>query len=66
MLRVKLGGWPSIQRALPVSDNMLWLAVSGRAEVSATLAYRVAKLIDAPISVVLTGTAPPKHRLRPI
>ena len=59
MLRVKLGGWPSVQRALPVSNNTLWLAVSGRAEVSATLAFRVAKFIDAPISAVLTGTALP-------
>jgi hypothetical protein len=33
--------------------------VSGRAEVSATLAFRVAKLIDAPISAVVMGTALP-------
>ena len=57
MLRVKLGGWLSVQPALPVSDDTLWLAVSGRSEVSATLAFRVAKFIDAPISAVLTGTA---------
>ena len=59
MLRVKLGGWPSVQRALPVSDNALWSAMSGRTEVSATLAFRVAKFIDAPISAVLTGAAIP-------
>ena len=64
MLRVKLGGWPSVQRALPVSNNTLWLAVSGRAEVSATLAFRVAKFIDAPISQVLIGEALPSGTCR--
>jgi hypothetical protein len=59
MLRVKLGGWRAVQRALPMSDNVLWQAVSGRTEVSATLAFRVARLLDAPISAVLTGTAIP-------
>ena len=64
MLRVKLGGWPSVQRALPMSGNALWYAVSGRAEVSATLAFRVARLLDAPISAVLTGTALPQGTCR--
>jgi hypothetical protein len=59
MLRVKLGGWPSVQRALPMSGNSLWHAVSGRTEVSATLAFRVARLLDASISQVLTGQALP-------
>jgi len=59
MLCVKLGGWRAVQHALPVSDNVLWQAVSIRTQVSATLAFRVTKFLDAPISAVLTGTALP-------
>jgi hypothetical protein len=64
MLRVKLGGWRAVQHALPMSDNVLWQAVSGRTEVSATLAFRAARLLDAPISAVLTGTALPPGTCR--
>lgn len=64
MLRAKLGGWRAVQLALPISDNVLWQAVSGRTEVSATLAFRVAKFIDAPISAVLTGAAIPPGTCR--
>jgi len=50
MLRVKLGTWRSVQHALPPSCNSLWEVTSGRVEVSATIAFRVARLLDASIS----------------
>lgn len=64
MLRAKLGGWASVGRALPLSYSSLWEVTSGRAEVSATIAFRVARMVDATISQVLTGQALPPGTCR--
>ena len=64
MLRVKLGSWRAVQHALPLSYSSLWEVTSGRAEVSATIAFRVARLLDASISQVLTGQALPPGTCR--
>ena len=52
--------WP----ALPLSYSSLWEVTSGRAEVSATIAFRIARHLDATISQVLTGQALPPGACR--
>jgi hypothetical protein len=64
VLRVQLGTWTSVRRALPLSHSTLAEVMSGRTEVTATIAFRVAKAFDAPISAVLTGQALPPGTCR--
>jgi hypothetical protein len=64
MLRVKLGGWKAVGLALPLSYSSLWEVTSGRAEVSATIAFRVAKVLDVSLHHVLTGEALPPGTCR--
>ena len=59
VLRAKLGGWHGVEKALPISHATMCNVIAGRAEVSASLAFRVAKAFDAPIGEVLTGKALP-------
>ena len=60
MLHVKLGGnWQYVERALPFAHSTLVDVMAGRAEVSAVLAFRVAKLLDVSLYHVLAGEALP-------
>jgi len=61
MLRVRLGGqnWLNVERALPISHSALYEILSGRAEVSTTVAFRIAKALDVSLQEVLTGEAVP-------
>ena len=59
VLHVRLGNWPSVRRALPLAHDTLSDVVAGRREVSATIAFRVARAFDAPIGTILTGAALP-------
>jgi hypothetical protein len=61
MLRVKLGGrnWLNVERALPIAHSTFAEILAGRQEVSVTLAFRVAKLLDVSLHHVLTGEALP-------
>jgi hypothetical protein len=59
MLHVKLGSWLQVERALPMSHSALAEVIAGRSEVSTTLAFRVAKVLDVSLHHVLTGTALP-------
>jgi hypothetical protein len=61
MLRVKLGGnnWLNVERALPFAHSTLVEVMAERFEVSATLAFRVAKVLDVSLHHVLTGEAIP-------
>lgn len=60
MRRLRLGGnWLNVERALPISHTMLNDVMSERAEVRATIAFRVAKLLDTSLHHVLTGIALP-------
>lgn len=66
MLRVKLGGnnWLSVERALPIAHSTLTEIMAGRTEVSATIAFRVAKALDVSLHHVLTGEALPPGTCR--
>jgi hypothetical protein len=66
MLRVKLGGrnWINVERALPFAHSTLVEIMAERAEVSTTLAFRVAKVLDVSLYHVLTGEALPPGTCR--
>jgi len=68
-LRVRLGNWQSVERALPLFHGMRVDVMAGRYEVSASVAFRVAKVPDVSLHDVLDGTALPpggcKHCGRP-
>jgi len=59
MLRVKLGGanWLNVERALPIAHSTLAEILAGRSEVSAAVAFRVAKVLDVSLYHVLSGEA---------
>lgn len=61
VLRVKLGGnnWRNVELALPISHSALYEILAGRAEVSTTVAFRVAKALDVSLQELLTGEAVP-------
>jgi hypothetical protein len=65
-LRVKLGGrnWINVERALPFAHSTLAEIMAERAEVSTTLAFRVAKLLDVSLHHVLSGEALPAGTCR--
>jgi hypothetical protein len=69
VLRVRLGSWSGVERAMPVSHGVRVDVMAGRNEVSATFAFRVAKVLDVSLHHVLSGTALPpgtcKHCGRP-
>jgi len=66
MLRVRLGGknWLNVERALPIAHSTLAEIIAERAEVSAAIAFRVAKLLDVSLHHVLTGAALPPGTCR--
>lgn len=66
MLRVKLGGrnWINVERALPIAHSTLAEILAGRLEVSVTLAFRVAKILDTSLHHVLSGEALPPGTCR--
>ena len=65
MLRVRLGGnWLNVERALPFAHSTLAKVMAEHAEVSAGLAFRVAKLLDTSLHHVLTGEALPAGTCR--
>jgi len=47
VLRAKLGGWHGVEKALPISHATMCNVIAGRSEVSASLAFRVARAFDA-------------------
>jgi DNA-binding XRE family transcriptional regulator len=60
VLHVKMGRrWQTVARALPIASSSLVQTMSGRVEVSVTIAFRVAKLMNASIYDVINGTALP-------
>jgi hypothetical protein len=60
VLHVRFGGqWQKVSRALPVAQSALTSTMTGRTEVSVTVAFRVAKLMNASIYDVINGTALP-------
>ncbi len=60
MLHTKMGGkWQTVARALPIASSSLVQTMSRRVDVSVTIAFRVAKLLDVPLQRVLAGEALP-------
>jgi hypothetical protein len=70
MLRVRFGNWRTVERSLPVSHSLMNDIIKGRAEVSVTIAFCIAKMLDVSLHHVLTGPALPpgtcKHCGRPV
>lgn len=59
-LRARFGNWFSVERALPISHSQRVEMTEGRAEVSTTIAFRIAKLLEVSLHDVLQGIAFPK------
>ena len=66
VVRVKLGGnnWRNVELALPIGHSTLAEILAGRAEVSTTIAFRVAKVRDVSLHHVLSGKAIPAGTCR--
>jgi hypothetical protein len=56
-LRTRLGNWFSVERALPISHSQRVEMTEGRTEVSTTIAFRIAKLLEVSLHDVLAGNA---------
>jgi hypothetical protein len=56
-LRARFGNWLTVEQALPISHSQRVEMTSGRADVSTTIAFRIAKLLEVPITDVLQGLA---------
>jgi len=59
-LRGRFGNWITVERALPISHSQRVELTEGRTEVSTTIAFRIAKLLDVSLHDVLKGTALPQ------
>lgn len=70
MLRARFGNWVTLEQALPVSHSARVDITSGRTEISATVAFRIARLMGVSIAAILDGSAfPPgtcKHCGHPV
>jgi hypothetical protein len=58
-LRARFGDWRNVERSLPVAHSLRVDMMSGRCEVSVTVAFRTAKVLDASIYDVIAGKAIP-------
>jgi hypothetical protein len=59
-LRARFGNWFTVERALPISHSQRVEVTEGRATVSTTIAFRIAKLLEVSLHDVLQGIALPK------
>jgi hypothetical protein len=60
-LRGRFGNWFTVERALPISHGQRVEITSGRTEVSTTIAFRIAKLLNVSLYDVLKGSALPPN-----
>lgn len=60
-LRARFGNWLTVERALPISHSQRVEVTEGRTEVSTTIAFRIAKLLELSLHDVLQGSALPKQ-----
>jgi hypothetical protein len=60
VLRARFGNWLTVERALPISHSQRVEMTEGRTEVSTTIAFRIAKLLEVSLHDVLEGSALPK------
>ena len=56
-LRGRFGNWLTVERALPISHSQRVEVTEGRTEVSTTIAFRIAKLLEVSLHDVITGAA---------
>jgi hypothetical protein len=56
-LRARFGSWLTVERALPLSHSQRVEMTEGRTEVSTTVAFRIAKLLEVSLHDVLQGLA---------
>lgn len=59
-LHARFGNWLTVERALPISHSQRVEMTEGRTEVSTTIAFRIAKLLEVSLHDVLQGLALPK------
>ena len=59
-LRARFGNWLTVERALPISHSQRVEMTEGRTEVSTTIAFRIAKLLEVSLHDVIQGIALPK------
>ena len=59
-LRTRFGNWLTVERALPISHSQRVEMTEGRTEVSTTIAFRIAKLLEVSLHDVIQGIAVPK------
>jgi hypothetical protein len=59
-LRARFGNWFSVEKALPISHSQRVEMTEGRTEVSTTIAFRIAKLLEVSLHDVIQGIALPK------
>lgn len=59
-LRARFGNWFTVERALPLSHSQRVEMTEGRTQVSMTVAFRIAKLLEVSLHDVLQGTVLPK------
>ena len=60
-LRARFGNWFTVERSLPISHSQRVEITEGRTEVSTTIAFRIAKLLEVSLHDVLQGLAVPKN-----
>jgi hypothetical protein len=60
-LRARFGNWFSVERALPLAHSQRVEITEGRAGVSTTIAFRIAKLLEVSLHDVIQGLVVPKN-----
>ena len=58
-LRCRAGSWSALARVLRAAPQTVAHAGAGKSEVSASLAFRVARLAAVPVGDVVSGAYPP-------
>lgn len=60
VLRVRLGGWRAVSKAIGFRPGSLEQSANGRRGISASLAFRIAKICDVSMEDLLAGRYMPK------
>ena len=58
-LRVRFGGWASLTKALKFKGSTLGNVANAHKQVSASMAVRVARLVNVGVDQLLAGAFPP-------
>jgi len=63
-LRVNLGSWRRVERAVPLSHSARVEITAGRCSVTSSMAFRIAKVFSVSLYDILAGTALPPGTCR--